>query len=211
MDTRGRIIETAQRLFFEQGYASTGIAQIRKESGANSGSLYHFFPSKEHLLVAVLEKYKAKLGPQVLEPAFEQESDPIERVFVILDGYRKLLRATSFRVGCPIGSLALEVSNDHADVRREIVENFEVLCGAIEGLIEEASGRFPAKTKPATLARHVLATMEGGVTLARAYRNIEPFDQAVNHLRDYFDRLLKDREEFESRQRVEARAKERGG
>jgi len=188
----------------------TGIAQIRKDSGVNSGSLYHFFPSKEHLLVAVLEKYKETLGPRVLEPAFKQESDPIERVFAILDGYRKLLRATSFRLGCPIGSLALEVSNDHADVRRQIVETFEVLCGAIEGLIKEASGRFPSNTKPATLARHVLATMEGGVTLARAYRNIEPFDHAVNHLKDYFDRLLKDREASDFRRCVEARAKENG-
>ena len=93
VDTRGRIIETAERLFFEQGYASTGIAQIRKASGANSGSLYHFFRSKEDLLMAVLEKYKETFGTRVLEPAYEQTSDPIERMFAIIDGYRRLLRA----------------------------------------------------------------------------------------------------------------------
>jgi len=50
-------VETARALFFEQGYAQTGIAQILKVSGINSGSLYHFFPSKEDLLAAVLEQY----------------------------------------------------------------------------------------------------------------------------------------------------------
>jgi TetR/AcrR family transcriptional regulator, transcriptional repressor for nem operon len=145
-----------------------------------------------------------------LEPAFEQESDPIQRIFAILDGYRKLLRATNFRLGCPIGRLALEVSNDHADVRRQIVQTFERLCAVIEGLLQEAADRLPAKTEPATLARHVLATMEGGITLARAYRNLNAFDQAVNHLRDYFDRLQKDRAESDFRQRAEVRAKEMG-
>jgi TetR/AcrR family transcriptional repressor of nem operon len=209
VDARDQIVEAAQRLFFEQGYASTGIAQIRKTAGVNSGSLYHFFPNKESLLAAVLEEYKGTLGPQILEPAYEQVTDPIKRVFAILDGYRKILRATNFRMGCPIGSLALEVSNEHADIRRQIVANFETLCGAIERLIEGASNRLPAKTSPATLARHVVATIEGGVMLARAYRNVEPFDQAVNHLRDYFDRLLKDRKASESKHDGDVGAEEK--
>ena len=34
--------------------------------------------------------------------------------------------------------------------------------------------------------------MEGAVMLARAYRNFEPFDQAMHQLRDYFDRLVRE-------------------
>jgi AcrR family transcriptional regulator len=198
-DTRDRLVEAAQRLFFEQGYEFTGLAQIRKAARANSGSLHYFFPSKEDLLAAVLEKYKSMLGTQILEPAYEEASDPIERIFAILSGYRKLLRATDFGRGCPIGNLAPEVCNNHSKLRRLIVENFQVWCGTIEGLIKEASDRLPAKTKPRALALHVLATMEGGVMLARAYRSVEPFDQAVNHLKDYFCCLLRDRAEYESK------------
>jgi TetR/AcrR family transcriptional regulator, transcriptional repressor for nem operon len=191
-DTRDRIIETARELFFEQGYAQTGIAQILKASGVNSGSLYHFFPSKEDLLAAVLEKYKALLEPRVLAPAFERISDPIERVFAVLDGYRRLLKATDFVLGCPIGNLALEISNSHPQVRRLVVENFDAWTGAVSRLIRDASGRLPEGVDPSALASHVLATMEGSVMLARAYRSFDPFDQAVHHLRDYFDRLVRD-------------------
>ena len=53
-ETRERIVEAARQLFFKQGYAATGVAEILKAAEANSGSLYHFFPSKEDLLVAVL-------------------------------------------------------------------------------------------------------------------------------------------------------------
>jgi len=191
-ETRDRIIEAARELIYRNGYTATGIAQILKASGANSGSLYYFFPSKEHLLVAVLERYREMLGPYVMGPGFEAVSDPIERVFTVLDGYRQWLQTTDFQLGCPIGNLALEVANHHPRARALVRENFEAWCSAIRGQIESASGRLPEDVDAAALARHVLATMEGAVMLARAYRSFEPFDQAMNQLRDYFDRLVRD-------------------
>jgi hypothetical protein len=91
--------------------------------------------------------------------------------------------------------VALEVSSNHPKIRHLVVENFETWCRTIEDLIRSASDRLPANTRPASLARHVLATMEGAAMLTRAYRSLEPFDQAVSHLKDYFARLLTEREE----------------
>src|SRR5579884_4077339 len=104
--TRERLVEVARTLFWEQGYTATGIAQILKGAEAGSGSLYYFFPTKEDLLLAVLEWYRENLGPAVVEPVLGRVSDPIERIFGILDGYRQGLMATEFRRGCPIGNLA---------------------------------------------------------------------------------------------------------
>jgi AcrR family transcriptional regulator len=191
--TRERIVEAARDLFFRQGYVATGVAQILKASNANSGSLYHFFPSKDDLLVAVLEKYQALLEPRVLKPAFDRVEDPIERLFAVLDGYRLLLEATNFELGCPIGNLALEVSNSQPAARRLIINNFKAWCNAIRRLIEDAADRLPRDVEPAGLATHVLATMEGSVMLARAYRSFEPFDQAINQLKDYIGRLTRER------------------
>ncbi|MGH8103050.1 MAG: TetR/AcrR family transcriptional regulator [bacterium] len=191
-------MEVARQLFFQQGYNATGIAQILKTSNAYSGSLYHFFQTKEDLLAAVLEKYKAMLKTDVLQPAFARASDPIERLFAVLDGYRRLLQATDFHLGCPIGNLALEVSNSYPLVRRLITENFEDWCQAIENLISAASGRLPLDTNAKELSRYVLATMEGAVMLARAHRSFEPFDAAINSLRNHFDRLLQDGSQWSS-------------
>ena len=191
--TRERIVEAARSLFFKQGYTATGVAQILKEAEANSGSLYHFFPSKDDLLVAVLEKYQAMLEPQVLRPAFTRTNDPIKRLFAVLEGYRLLLEATNFELGCPIGNLALEVSNHQPEARKLIIANFKAWCDAIRRLIEEARDRFPSDIEPAALATYVLATMEGSVMLARAYRSFEPFDQAISQLEDYIKRLMRER------------------
>ncbi len=189
-------MEAARELFFEQGYASTGISQILKRSGASSGSLYHFFTTKEDLLLAVLEKYKAMLVAMVLAPAFEQAVDPIERIFAILAGYRRLLVATDFRLGCPIGNLALEISNSHPAARKLAVENFDAWRQAVIDLIQQASDRMPADIDPSAISFCVLASMEGAVMLARAHNSIEPFDAAIDTFRDLFDRLLRDGTEW---------------
>lgn len=190
--TRRRLIEAARILFLEQGYTATGIAQILKAADARSGSLYHYFPTKEDLLIAVLEHYQELLCPEVIEPVKKRLSDPIERIFGVLDGYRQMLLMTNYQWGCPIGNLALEVGQSHPNARRLILANFEAWQAQLRGWLEDASGRLPEDVDPAELVLFVLTTMEGAVMLARTYHSIEPYDCAISRLRDYFGRLLAD-------------------
>ena len=188
--TRDRLIEAARNLFHRKGYSRTGIAAILDEAKVNSGSLYYFFPSKEDLLVAVLERYKEMLWPMVIQPAFDRVSDPIERVFAVLDGYRRLLIATGCKQGCPIGNLALEMSDEHPGVQSLVAENFKSWCAAIEECFEAAHDRLPPGTDTARLSRFVLTVMEGGVMQARAEGQLDRFEESVAQLHHYIDILL---------------------
>lgn len=190
-DTRERIVETARRLFWEQGFEATGVAQILNEANVRSGSLYYFFPTKNDLLLAVLDQYTEMLEPMVVRPVFDKVSDPIERVFGILAGYRMLLVQSGYQHGCPIGNLALEVGNDQPAARQRIAANFTGWRNVIEQCLVEARLGRPAER--AQLALFVLTTMEGAVMLARTYRSLEPYDAAIAALRDYFQHLLRDR------------------
>lgn len=55
-DRRTRILEAALACFLEHGYAATSIADIRKASGASTGSIYHFFDGKPALAMALVER-----------------------------------------------------------------------------------------------------------------------------------------------------------
>jgi TetR/AcrR family transcriptional regulator, transcriptional repressor for nem operon len=190
--TRERLVEAARILFWKHGYSSTGIAQILKEADAGSGSLYYFFPTKEDLLLAVLEWYRENLWSQVVQPVFDRVIDPIERIFGILDAYRRGLLMTNFQHGCPIGNLALELSDSHPAVRELLAVNFTGWRKAIEQCLAESADRLPETLDREQLALFVLTTMEGSVMLARSYQDIAPYDAAVTQLRDYFDRLRRD-------------------
>src|SRR5678816_1458249 len=78
---------------------STSVADILQSSGANAGSLYHFFPGKQDVLIAVLDMYLAGIRPMLLEPAWQGVADPIERVFALLESYRRRLVSTDCTYG----------------------------------------------------------------------------------------------------------------
>src|SRR5260370_29441191 len=101
--TRVRLLEAARYLFWEKGYAATGMAEILERAQANSGSFYHFFPSQEALLLAVLKAYMEALDPVVIQPTFARHRDPIARICGILEGYLERLLSTDGRDGCPLG------------------------------------------------------------------------------------------------------------
>jgi TetR/AcrR family transcriptional repressor of nem operon len=191
-NTKATILETARRLFHERGYEATGISLILKEAGVNSGSLYHFFPSKEALLIGVLEYYIQLLMPMVMGPAEEAATDPIERVFALLRFYRKGMEITGCRGGCPIGNLAIEVGDSHPEVRRLIDLNFGNWIARVEGWLVAAGDRLPANVDRHELAKLVLTVMEGAIMQARAASALAAFDASVSQLRVYFD-LLEER------------------
>jgi len=188
--TRERLVETARVPLWERGYEATSLADVVEKAGARTGSLYHFFRTKEELLLAVLDRYVDLLWPIVIEPVFSRVSDPIERVFGILDGYRQGLVYTGCTQGCPIGNLALEVCDDLPRAREKIARNFEGWRGWIRNCLDEAKDRFPSSLNREQLAIFVLRVMEGAVMQARAQQSLEPYDASVAQLRDYFDRLL---------------------
>jgi AcrR family transcriptional regulator len=189
---RDLLLDAARHLFWEKGYAATGVAELLARAQVNSGSFYHVFASKEALLLAVLDSYLKGLEPAILRPAFARARDPLARIFAILEGYRQKLLATDCQYGCPIGRLALEIEAENLPVHERIGANFAAWTAAIRELLEAARGRLPPRCDLEALATFVLTTMEGGVMQARSYRRMEPFDQSVAQLRNYFECLIRE-------------------
>jgi TetR/AcrR family transcriptional regulator, transcriptional repressor for nem operon len=189
-DTRHRIVFAAMELFWEKGFASTSIADVLKRSNANSGSLYHFFPGKQDLLIAVLQMYRTGIHEMLLEPAWSHVADPIERIFALLARYRQLVIQTECFYGCPIGSLALELHEPDPPVRELLAANFQAWTEAVQRCIVDAGERLPPRLDSRELAEFVLTTMEGAVMQSRTFRDVSYFDRSVNQLRKYFDLLV---------------------
>lgn len=193
--TRQRIVEAALYLFWLRGYTATAIAEILERANANAGSFYYCFKTKEELLLAVLELYIQTLMPVVVQPVLSQVQDPVERVFGILEFYRKNLLATGCTYGCPIGRLALEIPEEQFRVHKRLADNFDGWTAAVEKCLEDARERIPENVNLKTLSKFVLTVMEGGVMQARAHRAVEPFDASVEHLREYFRLLIAQRQQ----------------
>jgi AcrR family transcriptional regulator len=188
-DTRNKIVVAAMELFWEKGYNSTSIADILSRTQIHSGSLYHFFPGKQDVLVGVLEFYRDGIKENLLDYAWRDVEDPIDRIFALLNGYRTQLLVSDFAHGCPIGNLALEIAEPDPRVRELIATNFNNWTAAIGQCLADAGDRLPGDTDRQALSEFILTTMEGAIMQCRAQRDIGYFDRSISVLRDHIDML----------------------
>ena len=200
-DTRTRLITAAMELFWQKGYASTSVADVLAHAGVNSGSLYHFFPGKQDLLLAVLDAYHQGIDRMLLQPAWKGVDDPIERIHALLAAYRAAIVQTQCTYGCPIGSLALELHEPDPAVRERLAANFSAWTEAVRRCLVEAGKRLPEGVNRREIAEFILTVMEGGVMQARTYRGVRYFDRAVAQLRVYLGGLMESRHEKPERGR----------
>ncbi|MFN8529479.1 MAG: TetR/AcrR family transcriptional regulator [Anaerolineae bacterium] len=65
------ILDTAERMFIEQGYESATTNAIAARAGVSIGSLYQFFPSKEAILNTLVGRYQTDLKALFEDPALD--------------------------------------------------------------------------------------------------------------------------------------------
>lgn len=63
--TRTQILSAARKLFAQNGYEASGVAEICAEAGVSKGAFYHHFPSKHAVFLAILEEWLAELDGQM--------------------------------------------------------------------------------------------------------------------------------------------------
>lgn len=76
-DTPEKILQVARRLFARQGYTATSMRQVAEETGIGKATIYHHFPDKQAIIMALLEQNRAKMDENLA--ALRAESDPRER------------------------------------------------------------------------------------------------------------------------------------
>src|SRR5215469_8818841 len=55
-DTRAAILDAMLSLVVERGFHNAPMSLLAKRSGASPGVIYHYFPSKDHLIRAVYKR-----------------------------------------------------------------------------------------------------------------------------------------------------------
>jgi len=79
--TRAKIVETARRLFVENGYDNTGTQAIVAAAGVGTrGALYHHFADKEALYLAVFQAIQADMAAFVVEQIEAEPPEPLARL-----------------------------------------------------------------------------------------------------------------------------------
>ncbi|MEV0238369.1 TetR/AcrR family transcriptional regulator [Streptomyces sp. NPDC050674] len=95
---RERALDAAEELFYGRGVRAVGMDDVRGTSGVSLKRLYQLFPSKEHLVVAYLERRDTRWRGQ-LAAHVERHGEPRERILAVFDRLGEWFGEPGFR-GC---------------------------------------------------------------------------------------------------------------
>jgi AcrR family transcriptional regulator len=185
--TRDRLVRTAAELFWRQGYAQTGVSSIMKQARATSGSFYHFFPTKDDLLVAVFDAVADMMESEVLGPAEAVSADPVERIGVVMSAYVRSVDAGTQGFRLPMGNLVSELGSSQEAARRRIKVLMESVTDRVTDWLTGDDGRFPPQVDRRGLATLIVAALEGAAVVAMASRSRAPVEACVEQLRLHLD------------------------
>jgi TetR/AcrR family transcriptional repressor of nem operon len=168
-ETAQQLMDAAEARISQAGYRGFSFRELATEVGIKSASVHHYFPTKAAMAAAVARRY----GERFFEIVAPQYREGVDDVVAI---YRSAFRSAIERDGrmCLNGMLSAEAGGLPSEVIEEIGAFFR-RC------VDDLSRRIAGPDAVAQ-AFHVMATLEGGLILARAYGDIAAFDQATASL-----------------------------
>jgi AcrR family transcriptional regulator len=170
---KDRILETASRLFYDQGYNQTGINQIIDEADIARASLYHHFPSKTELLLAYLDRTH-ELWFGELETYMQPIAGARDRLLALFD-FRVSRQLRLKYKGCHFNKIVAETCEDQ-QVYDRVRAHKERFRKYILQLVAETDRRnFPDDEM---LADTLFLLLEGGIALGAMYRSPDYTEKA---------------------------------
>jgi AcrR family transcriptional regulator len=158
---RDEILEVARAAFLELGYGRTSMAEIAARVGGSKATLYGYFPSKEALFLAIIQR----LGEQYVSPALarlEESTEEDVRSALRLFGEQFLAFISTVEAVATYRVIISEAA--HSDIGREFFEagpkrSIEALSRYLSGAMKRGQIR---KADATVAALHFLALLAHG-------------------------------------------------
>lgn len=176
---RERLLDAASRLFYAQGYHSTGVNQLIDEAGVAKASFYQYFPSKEDLGAAYL-KQEHDAWVRSMDEHLARYASRRERLLGLFDFLRERKESGGFR-GCAFINAVVENPSFDAPMRRIARRHYDVVRERVGKLVDDldAEPRTRAMSND-TLAEAIVLLFQGAIVSSQTYEEMWPIVDARN-------------------------------
>ncbi len=187
LPSRERILQASRKLFWQRSYDDVSVDTICKVAGVHKGSFYHFFPSKEALVMEILDVIATDCEEQLLKPSFNARLFPLDKIRLYFQNLQKQGEEAKEEFGhypgCPIGNLTAELSTLSEDVRQKACRVLDLHTQYFTQVMTEAQqGAAVTYSVPAEmLASLLMACWQGASLKAKAYNNPATISQTIEN------------------------------
>jgi len=195
--TRNRILDSAQAMILERGYAGMSVDALISGLGLTKGAFFHHFKSKDDLAQTLIRRY-ADDGMQLfrdnLARAQKLSTDPVQRLLILVGLYEEIFeRLSEPYPGCLLASYIYELHQFGEDMRTVLNEEFLLSRSELGTLIREAMRLYPPRIQvdPAALADMFMSTFEGAFILSKVLNEAAITAQQLRLYRNFIEALFR--------------------
>jgi AcrR family transcriptional regulator len=181
-DKRTRLIETAMKLAYRNGFRETSLADIAEAAHVPVGNVYYYFKTKEELGEAVVERRLAQF--RELREEIDRLSSPKQRLIAFVEsiqGNREQLA----RGGCPLAGLCSELHKEGSALAKKSAALFTEPMGWLAEQFRAAGHEEDAQE----LSAHLFCAYQGMAVVAHAANDPDLVVIEVKRLKDWLGTL----------------------
>jgi len=196
-ETHKRILDTAQAMILDHGYAGVSVDQLISSLGLTKGAFFHHFKSKKALARTLIQRYSdegVQLFRDNLARAKRLSDDPLQQFLIFIGLYEELFEGlTEPFPGCLLASYVMEMQQFDEDMRKIINVEFELSRAELTTLINEISKKYAprAAVDPVSLADGFMSVFEGAFILSKSLREADITVQQLRHYKNYIELLFR--------------------
>lgn len=177
---RERILETASRLFYYQGYNNTGINQILDEAKVAKASLYQHFGSKDDLGIHYLKAGREEWFAGI-EKWTSTKKTPLQKLIACFDFLEYALQQHKFQ-GCKFINMLSEIGGTSPLMLKEIIEHKGKLRSYLKSFVQGSLQGKPADEVD-TVGDSIYLLYEGAIVESKIYKETWPVKKAKKMVR----------------------------
>ena len=191
MSRKQEIISIARNVIHTKGYQATSVSDILDAANIGKGQFYYYFSSKYDLGLAVVEDLIQEWDGQLINGILKSEDEPKLKLNKMLDWATTFHAEMERKRGCPIGNLAIEMSEHDETFRVKIQQFFDRWFLGVEVVLDEMikQNQLDSSIDPKKSAQTIVAMIEGGVLLMKNQQDIKLLENVFDVIRKQYNLL----------------------
>jgi AcrR family transcriptional regulator len=189
--TRLTLLDAAFAEIHRNGFQAASLAQILADTGLTKGALYHHFPDKKALGLAVLEEV---IRPRLAEMMFEPLADtrqPLAAMQALLAAKAAEDDPMVVALGCPLNNLMQEMSPVDESFRLHLNAVFEAWVGVVAAALKrgKTAGEVRRDVDADATAFFIVSALEGCVGMSKNTQSVAAYRSCLAQLGRFLDTL----------------------
>ena len=192
---RDRLLDLAEKLVLQKGFASTSIEELIVGVGITKSGFFYHFKDKNDLARALMQRYleaDAQLLDDIFNRAAELHDDPLHSFLIGLKLFAEMMaKVYDVHPGCLAASVCYQDQLFDHEVRALNAEGMLAWRKRFRTHLQAIADRYPPKADVDldSMADMMMALVEGGIILSKSLKDRKALPAQITHFRNYV-RLL---------------------